>query len=1242
MFSASRFDSEGQYVFAAVLPLFSSSQFKWIAAVTVLAVLLLICAVFLFVYFRRLLIFKKKCGDLESKLDKNKRELRGTKGLLKETSRSHRQRLDDAGAAIFELSGSGDCIYANSAMTALLGVPEGGLLGDGLVELVHLDDRENIREEWAGFAAREAPFESSFRFQRTDGKIVYVTERGGLLLNAQKKVAGYFGQVMDITPMRQSEQQFRDECKDLDRQLRDCEQKLNALSKACVEAERKKDVLAAELKQTQAAMVSREVQFEQILADRDKREEDLTGAVRDLEAQKAAAEETLEVHRKELEVSAEQYKALSSRLELTEGEFAARKQQFDESQNKHKKREEELNGMIQDLQDQKADAEGAVEESAEKCSALSSKLEAIEKEFVARKQQFEESRIEYERHEEELNRIMQELETQKSKAEDLLDIHRKKLEESEQEHRERASRLEELQKELADRAGREEELNGTIQELETRQAEAEEALETRLRQFKEEAGRRKQLEADLQAAQKKLCAEKEQIKSVTGAKISDLQKTLKTLTASEKTLMAERSRLKASLSETQEKMAVRTDKLDAELSKSKGEARRLAALLKKQEDTVKKQETRLKQLVSERAALERELKAARKEAETGRKNIQLQVKRSTAQQQKELRQLQADKKRLLAVQEKSEARLNELEQTLREKKQQLKNISGEHRKELQALQKSRQELQTKLRLEKGKLVVLKKDVEQAQAEKQNAQKQTKKQKEELAAKTGELEERLRERTHELTYAIAARRDDEQTFRKERKELQALIEQEKGKQARILDEAGCTTAAFRKERESWKQDQKGLQAQIQQLEELADERARLLDEATEQRVQMEMELSAAQREADRQKETVSEQIEQQTADLQRQLKAQREQEKNLKKEQEALSVQLAEMKKTLGERSREIKTLDKTRGELEKQVAQEKENLIQRIALFKDEIAQSKKKEEHWNEREAERMETLCAVEKQLEQKSQNLVRAEDKRKQMERDIERLKKTAAKGLRTVLNLTDDLTEPLTPVLDLCETVLQEDTLSGDLRIQLAGIQQNAQRLQTILAYRRELVLLEDGTVHAEPEWFDLNNFLEEITEEFNAQAEARRLFFAFSRKGDFFAKCRADHGKIRQVLNAFYHRAVERTSKGQIGLHTACEPAGETHSQISFLLVYNGLEEDSALTNALSDSNEPAKSCSELSGDQLQLDLLCRQVQLLGGFLKIENPSGRRPLLRFEIPMEQDPDTQSATDEKAAIFQKKAV
>ncbi|HKL21581.1 MAG TPA: PAS domain S-box protein, partial [Tichowtungia sp.] len=184
---------------ALTLPeLSATAQVGLIAGVIGLFLLFTAGFVMTLVYRKRFLIFSKKCSALDADLGKTRRELLGTKNLLAEKSRSHRQMLDTAGAAIFELSEAGECIYANAALGALLGVPEGHLLGDGLIGFVHPDDRERVRQQWLNFDKRKPSLRMSFRFQIADGKDVYVTERGSLLINARKKVSGYFGQIMDV------------------------------------------------------------------------------------------------------------------------------------------------------------------------------------------------------------------------------------------------------------------------------------------------------------------------------------------------------------------------------------------------------------------------------------------------------------------------------------------------------------------------------------------------------------------------------------------------------------------------------------------------------------------------------------------------------------------------------------------------------------------------------------------------------------------------------------------------------------------------------------------------------------------------------------------------------------------------------------------------------------------------------------------------------------------------------------
>lgn len=1558
---------------------FSSLQVQLVTGIVILSLLLITAIVFFLRYRRKFLIFFKKCSDFQSELGKTRRELAGTQSRLMQTASQHREILNGAGAAIFKLSEQGECVYANSALCELIGVRDSDLLENGLINAVHPDDREEMSAAWKGFADREAPFEFSYRFQRKDGGIVHVMERGSRLLDKQQQVSGYFAQVMDASgPLlaaqaaRRAEQQSDwfiektsdgfykltlDEPLDLNTsedqlveqiartaRLTVCSsdlaaffgksaQKLigtpfNELPGGCGFFEKPSDIrrfIDSAFRICNAEGVRDDsrgtpvclsyqtmgiIEKDRLVAiwgtqrdiTRRKREQEearqreellrrtlnclpgevsvkdpscrylyvnkafekrtgipqddwigktvfelLPAAPRDINKMSIQAMKTGEICRQVLDRTdngqqnwVEMFQSpLVSSDDVVEGvvgismdvtdrtlqelalqssearfrglvenspdavmlsEAGSRKvtyanpafcdlfgytgdevtglkvddlhspgsrRQVLEQWDEHARQSQHFNEVLACLRkdrstvfadvgvalglfdrteqvvavyrdaaarkkieselERQRDRQAALLNSASVLvvsvdnrgvirSANDAVLEllglnesdlvgkpyaetlvcekdraVIEEAFIDPQPGFQTDcevgltaaggqrftatcRIralvdasgkadgftvagmdvtQLRKTEQHLRSQCAEISERLAECETRLSAAAAACEESEAQKNGLTDSLQKLEEKLAARneefaavrAGNEKqvaELTETIQTLETGKAEVEEKLEACRRQLEEDAEKYKELDQKRQQSLDELQAEKEQLESDAAGRISELEETLRQLQDREKKLNAERDRLNTGLSQAKEQLEARTGELKTERSEWAAEMKRLTGLQRDLEKTAKEKDLQLNQLTAERDGLESELQEARKKLEAGQKHVQLQVKQSTAAQRKELKQLLTDKKRLTAALEKSEVRLEKLNQTLREKDKELAAVAGAHKMEVQTLRKNRQELKTLLQREKTKLTALQKQMQKEQVEKQGAEDAWKKQRQELLSKTSDLEELLRDRTHELTHATFAWREKEHAFREERRELQERIEEEKEKQARVLDEAGCTTAEFRKERESWKQNRQSLQAQVQQLEELADERAEQLDQVTAHRVKLEEQLSQALREVAITRDSVDQQIEQKTGELKQQLKAQLDQEDKLKNEQKVLSDRLSKVQNALDERIREVELMQKARNDLEKQVADEKENLIQRIRLFKADAEEAAKNEAAWSNREAELMETVSTIEEKLAQKNQDLEQAAKERKNMAQDIDRLREIAGEGQQRLLQLTEDLEGPLAPVLKLSEAILLEEDLPEEKRISLGEIQRSAQRLQGILSYRRELIRLEDGTVCAEPEWFDLGGFIEEITESFNQQAEAGRLFFTFSRKGSLSGKCRADHAKIRQVLEALFERAVARTQKGQVGLHAMNESVGEERANLSFMLLYNGLGDDSVLIDALSASPAADQAGARLTVEEMELNVLCRKVRLMGGTLLIDNPTGRKPLLHFVLPVEQDAASQTKPDEKTAVFEKKAI
>ena len=1538
--------------------LFSPLQTGLLSGVAVLFLLLGFCAISLSFYRKRFLIFSKRCEVLGPQLNKIKRELRGMKALLKEEAERHGRMIDDAGVALFQLNEEGECVYVNSAMSSLSGLPKHRLFDQGLLDAVYPEDREKVCAEWVSFASRQAPYESSYRLQRKDGSVVYVTERGSVIRDQQQQVTGYFGQLMDVSDqmhecsearmakqhrdwfIQQTTEGFYKLCLDepvpLNRsaeqvveliyrhaKITDCTRDLAAFCGQTVEAlmgtafedlpggcgffENREGIrrfvdegfrisgaegVRTDSRGTPICLrydVVGMVENDQLVSiwgtqydiSRQKREQEelkhqaafsrrilnalpgdvfvkdprcrylyvshgfkertgiplddwmgktvfevLPAAPRDinktsieamktgklsrtvntrtdsgrqewvetLEAPLVSADGVVEgvvgismdvtdrVLRQRAEArfrhlvehnpdgivladasskrltyanpafcdlfgyTVEEIQTLrvadlhspgSRRQVLAEWDARARNvRRFEEALPCLRKdhsvvfAEVRVSGGSFDGSDQVvgvySDAAGrkqvenelerqrdlqiellrntcalvvTVDSSGIICSANDALLELLgqdESKLIGKpyvdtlvceadretlKHAFADSspglQTDYEyrlvaadgtlhtvacrvrtwpdfsvqaagftvagtdvtplrRLEQQLRDECGELRGRLAECEDQLSETTGACSESEQVRESlarelkqleetQAGRVQLLEKTLAERELREAELNGMMEELETRKTGLEEALETRRKKLEQESDRREQLDELLRKTREEFSAERERIEREARKQVESQEEALQHVRTREAGLITECSRLNGRLSDAEKALQTRTEDLDARSSEWETETARRTGLCRRLEEKTVEQTKRLEQVTAERAGLESELKVSRKKAEVGYRTVQAQVKQSLEPLKQELKELHARKNKLKAAQEKTGSRVVELEAALGERMQELETVIAARKEEERSFQKTRRELKKELQLEKAKMTKLLKQTEADRSEKSTVEERWEKDRNALYAKTQELEVLLRDRTHELTFTASARQEDEQIFQKERQELTGQITIEKEKQARFLNQADESVTERCREREAWEHGQKRLKAEIQKLGKLAEERAKLLEQVTGHRAELEARWVELRAEADRQLETVDKQIDQKTKLLKQNLKIQREREETLKVEQQTLVGRLAEMQEALGRRSEEVAGLLETKQKLEDVIAREKENLAQRIHLFKEKMKEDLQDKAVWQRREEDLLRVTGHMEKQLEKRAHDVAYETGEREKAERDVARLKKAAERGHQIVYDLTEELNDPLTPVLELSESVLQDGDLPEEAHARLTEINQCARRLQAILCYRRELACLENGAICVEPGWFDFNTFLTGIADDFAERAEAKGLFFTFSRKGNLSGNICTDQAKVSLVLRVLFNHALARTSKGLVGLHTICEILDKGRKQIRFLLMYSGMEQDAVLTAGLFDPTGTRKLCREMCEEELQLDLICRKAQLLGGGLYLEHPSERKPVLHFVLPVEQEPD-----------------
>ncbi len=147
-------------------------------------------------------------------------------------------------------------------------------------------------------------------------------------------------------------------------------------------------------------------------------------------------------------------------------------------------------------------------------------------------------------------------------------------------------------------------------------------------------------------------------------------------------------------------------------------------------------------------------------------------------------------------------------------------------------------------------------------------------------------------------------------------------------------------------------------------------------------------------------------------------------------------------------------------------------------------------------------------------------------------FEGLKETDRLRRELVSNVSHDLRTPLASMHGYVETLLlKNDSLSEDERLRYLEItRKHSLRLNRLIGDLFELSKLDSASVQPTLEWFSLAELLQDVTQEFELQAEQRGIGLDVKPKPET-AMVHADIGLIQRVLENLLRNAIRYTPQG---------------------------------------------------------------------------------------------------------------
>lgn len=135
---------------------------------------------------------------------------------IKSTEKRFQALSEYSPVGIFRTLPNGYTTYVNPRWSQLSGMSKEQALGDGWLQAVHPDDRNNLEKRWKEIALNEGCSLAEYRFLRQDGKVTAVYGEAVPEFGDDGKLLGYIGTLTNITQrkeveeaLRQNEQNYR-------------------------------------------------------------------------------------------------------------------------------------------------------------------------------------------------------------------------------------------------------------------------------------------------------------------------------------------------------------------------------------------------------------------------------------------------------------------------------------------------------------------------------------------------------------------------------------------------------------------------------------------------------------------------------------------------------------------------------------------------------------------------------------------------------------------------------------------------------------------------------------------------------------------------------------------------------------------------------------------------------------------------------------------------------------------------
>jgi PAS domain S-box-containing protein len=124
---------------------------------------------------------------------------------LRSSQRRYQTLAEASPVCIFHTDTLGNCLYVNQRWSEITGFNPELAAEKGWMNTIHPDDVERVKNEWHRTIIDKIPFKSEYRFQRPDGRVIWVIGQAIAEIGDKQEIKGYIGTITDISDRKQAE-----------------------------------------------------------------------------------------------------------------------------------------------------------------------------------------------------------------------------------------------------------------------------------------------------------------------------------------------------------------------------------------------------------------------------------------------------------------------------------------------------------------------------------------------------------------------------------------------------------------------------------------------------------------------------------------------------------------------------------------------------------------------------------------------------------------------------------------------------------------------------------------------------------------------------------------------------------------------------------------------------------------------------------------------------------------------------